>query len=93
MRNGFIFYKSFAEAYRELPNPKEKIKLIDAIVDYALDDKDAELTGITKAIFSLIKPQIDANNKKYENGKKGGRPKSLDDRIEEARNTMKKTKA
>ena len=33
------------------------------------------------AIFKLIRPQVDANNKKYENGKKGGRPaNSADDK-------------
>ncbi|CDC06740.1 dnaD domain protein [Clostridium sp. CAG:343] len=36
---------------------------------YALDQEEIELTGISKAIFSLVKPQLDANYKKYENGK------------------------
>ena len=27
------------------------------------------------ALFNALKPQIDANNRKFENGKKGGRPK------------------
>lgn len=33
------------------------------------------MTGIAKNLFTLIKPQILANNKRYEDGKKGGRPK------------------
>lgn len=27
--------------------------------------------------FTLIKPQLSANNKRYEDGKKGGRPKKI----------------
>lgn len=45
----------------------------EAIINYALDGVEPELNGIISGMFSLIKPNIDANNKKYENGKKGGR--------------------
>ena len=38
-------------------------------MQYALNQEEVELTGIPKAIFSLVKPQLDANYKKYENGK------------------------
>jgi len=34
------------------------------------------LTGISKAVFLLIKPQLDANIRRFENGSKGGRPKT-----------------
>lgn len=74
MRDSFIFYRSFAEAIREL-EPEQKAQLIDGIIDYALDDKEPDIKGVAKAMFSLIRPQIDANNKRYENGKRGGRPK------------------
>lgn len=72
MRDGFVFYRSFREAIRELPE-EERLKCYEVILDYALDEVEPNEVGISSAIFKLIKPQIDANNKRYENGKKGGR--------------------
>ena len=73
MREGFVFYRSFFEAMKELPSEDFAI-IFKALCDYALDDMTPDLTGIHKALFELIKPQIDANNRRYENGKKGGAP-------------------
>lgn len=67
-RDSFIFYRSFYEAISELPK-ENQANTYDAIMQYALNQKEIELTGISKAIFSLVKPQLDANYKKYENGK------------------------
>ena len=67
-RDSFIFYRSFYEAISELPK-ENQADTYDAIMQYALNQKEIELTGISKAIFSLVKPQLDANYKKYENGK------------------------
>ena len=39
---------------------------------YALDKKEPELTGFAKVLWKLIKPQIDANWVRFENGCKGG---------------------
>lgn len=75
MRESFIFYRSYAEALKELPD-EQRLILYDAIMSYALDGKEPKLKGIEKAIFALIRPQLQANNKRYENGKKGGRTKS-----------------
>lgn len=74
MRDGFVFYRSFAEALDDLDDTTFRA-VTDALMWYALDGKQPELTGIASAIFKLIKPQIDANTRRYENGKKGGRPK------------------
>lgn len=67
-RDSFIFYRSFYEAISELPK-ENQADTYDAIMQYALNQREIELTGISKAIFSLVKPQLDANYKKYENGK------------------------
>ena len=67
-RDSFIFYRSFYEAISELPKENQSDSY-NAIMRYALDQEEIELTGISKAIFSLVKPQLDANYKKYENGK------------------------
>lgn len=74
MRESFVFYASFYKAIEEL-DEKKQLKLYKSIIKLALENEENEnLSGIEKAIFELIKPQILANNKRYEDGKKGGRP-------------------
>lgn len=67
-RDSFIFYRSFYEAIKEIPEDAQ-LQVYKAISIYALEQEEIQLTGISKAIFSLVKPQLDANYKKYENGK------------------------
>ena len=75
-RKSFVFYDSFYQAMSYL-NDKEKIQYIEAICNYSLFDITIEMDLKIEAMFALIKPQIDANIKKRENGKKGGRPRSI----------------
>lgn len=75
MRESFIFYKSYAEQLRKLPD-EQFATIMKAIFDYAFAGEEVTLGVIESVIFGLIKPQIDANNVRYENGKKGGRPKT-----------------
>ncbi len=74
MRDAFIFYRSFFDAGKCIEDEADRLMFFEAIINYALDGVEPELNGIISGMFSLIKPNIDANNKKYENGKKGGRP-------------------
>ena len=74
MRDSFIFYRSFYESLKTLKS-REKQKLFEAICEYALNGVEIELTGAADGMFKLLKPQLDANNRRYENGLKGGRPK------------------
>lgn len=74
-RDSFIFYKSFYEALEDL-DIESKVQLYDAICRLALYDEETELTGLSKTMFTLIKPQLKANTKRFEDGKKGGRPKT-----------------
>ena len=77
MKESFVFYASFLEAIEELDD-KNQLKIYKSITNFALKNEEPEnLTGICKAIFALIKPQILANNKRYEDGKKGGRPPKI----------------
>ncbi len=69
--DSFVFYGSFYEAIRELP-PDNQVNIYNAVFNYAFNGNELELKGIEKAIFLLIKPQLDANRVKYENGCKGG---------------------
>ena len=75
MRDGAVFYRSFYEAIKDLPADQFKA-CVSAIMDYALDEKEPETNGIEKTVYLMAKPQIDANNKRYQNGTKGGRPKT-----------------
>lgn len=74
MRDSMIFYRSFYEAIKELPLDVQA-KVYYAIFEYSLNFNEVVLEGLPKTIFTLIKPQLDANNKRFENGKKGGRKK------------------
>lgn len=70
MRDSMIFYRSFYESVNGL-SPVIKAELYDAIFEYSLNFKEIEFTNeISKALFTLIKPQLDANIKRFENGKK-----------------------
>jgi hypothetical protein len=66
-RDSFIFYRSFFSATKCL-NQVEKAQLFDAICSYALDNGIGELNGTAQGMFELIKPQLDANRKRFENG-------------------------
>jgi len=75
MKNAsFVFYASFHEALEELSDVKYG-KLMRAINNYAINGVMPELKKELKMAFLLIKPQIDANIERRENGKAGGRPK------------------
>ena len=76
MRDSFIFYRSFYEATQYLEK-EQKADLFDAIANYALNQEQSKLDNVCSALFSLIKPQLDANQQRYINGKKGGKPKQI----------------
>ena len=80
MRESMVFYRSFYEAVEDLP-PEEFKAAVMAILGYGLDGKCEEVSGVSKSILALVKPQIDKNNKRYENSLKGGR-KSTDNQAE-----------
>ena len=73
LRESFVFYKSFYEAIRGLPRDIQG-EIYTAIMEYGLyGEEPVCLKPIARCIFTLVKPQIDANNARYENGRKGGR--------------------
>jgi hypothetical protein len=75
-RNSFVFYDSFYRAMNYLTE-EEKIEYIDAICNYSLYDIRIEMSPQIEGMFELVKAQIDANIKKREDGKKGGRPPNI----------------
>lgn len=72
-RESFIFYKSFYEAIRNLAD-NIRLEVFTAITEYALYGKLPEnLKPFAQGMFTLIKPNLDTNITRYDNGKKGGR--------------------
>lgn len=75
MRDSFVFYRGFYEALAGIA-PEEKAAAYDAICEYALNGQLPDKDGVVGMYVKMAKPQIDANNRRYENGRRGGRPKN-----------------
>lgn len=77
MASGVVFLPSYHEAIKDLPD-EDRLQMYDAIVRYGLYGEAIELSGVAKALFTLIKPNIDSSQNRYRaakaNGEKGGRP-------------------
>lgn len=87
-KNGFVFYRSFYEAISKVSSKETKAEIFEAICELGLNDNVVELDdSIGQIIMDLIKPQLQANNKKYEDGKKGGRPPKKTTGYEEEKTT------
>jgi hypothetical protein len=62
--DGFILYRSFYEAIKTLSN-KNQLIAYDTIMRYAFNGEEpTDLRPRVSAIFTMAKPQIDANRKK-----------------------------
>ena len=73
-RKGFVYYKSFYESMKRLPDD-EHFAMYKAVCEYALYGAEPCIEDVHMCIvFDLTREQIDANNRRYENGKKGGAP-------------------
>lgn len=68
-RDSMIFYRSFYESIKELPS-KNQLELYNAIFELSFNSNDTQLTGLSKTIFTLVRPQVEANLKRYLNGSK-----------------------
>lgn len=85
-RDSFIFYRSWLEAIKNLPREMQG-EVLTAIIEYGLNGVTTEsLKPITSAMLAMVKPQIDINNKRFENGCQGGRPKKNQTETEEEPN-------
>ena len=83
-KDTFIFYLQWLRTMEDAQlNNAERMRLIDAIVNYADQGTIPKLPRLLTAIFSPIKTTIDNDAEKYakilamnrENGARGGRPK------------------
>lgn len=66
-RSNMLFYRGFYEAIEHL-NFEEKGMVYSAIFNYGLNFVEPELPNHLKTIFMLLRPQLDANIKKFKNG-------------------------
>ena len=75
--NSFVFYRSFYDVVNLIPDEAMRCRAYTAICEYAFngvepaEDEDV----LVRMVFTQAKPQIDANNKRRENGKMGGAPR------------------
>ena len=90
-KNSFVFYESYWKAVAALPK-KQQLPLLAAIITKSLYDEDSVLDGVSEGMFSLILPQIQANNRRYENGKKGGAPTGNNNAKKQPRINLETTK-
>lgn len=82
----FVFYRSFRDAIDEM-NDADKLATLLAICDYALYGVEPELESpMPRAIFTVARPSIDANNTRRINGGKGGRPPKKKPMVSENKN-------
>ena len=69
----FVFYYSYYKSMKHLGS-EDKVDFLKALCEYGLFKKQTKLSPHIQGLFDLAKPQFDANFRKRENGKKGGRP-------------------
>lgn len=77
-KGSFVFRKEWADAMKGLPDDV-RLKLYEAIIDYAFTGKDAELGPLSMTVFLVAKAAIDmateTSEKRRMAGKKGKRKK------------------
>ena len=77
MADGVVFLPSFYEAIKDLPD-NVRLGVYDAVVSYGLYGEIVEMEPTVRCLFTLMKPNIDASQRRYRtakaNGSKGGRP-------------------
>ena len=69
-RESFVFYRSFYEALQNVPK-KNRSEVYEAVFTYVFESQEPSVSGVTRALWELIKPQLDASQKRYENSMKG----------------------
>ena len=73
--HSFVCYRSWYEAAKNLPDA-DRLTYYELILEYALNqvDNSKNIRDYMSSFWTLIKPNIDANLRKWKNGCKGGRP-------------------
>ena len=69
-REYFTFCRSFRDALADM-QPESQARLFMAICGFSLDGVEPTLSGVESTIWKLIRPNLEASRKKFENGCKG----------------------
>lgn len=100
-RKQFTWYRSYYDALKELP-AEEFRDIVLAVCAYALDGEEAELSGVARAIFTLIRPTLEVGRSKAENRSRaeqtpisaeqtGNKPEQTKNKREQTENKRKQT--
>ena len=98
-RKQFTWYRSYYDALKEIP-AEEFRSIVLAVCAYALDGEEAELSGVARAIFTLIRPTLEVGRSKAENRSRaeqtplsaeqsGNRPEQTKNKPEQTQNKRK----
>lgn len=72
IRESFVFYASFYRAIMKMPR-RTQLTLFIAIANFALNGEEPQLKGSSAALWDSIRPQLEANNRRWESGKRGAK--------------------
>ena len=100
-RKQFTWYRSYYDALKEIP-AEEFRDIVLAVCAYALDGEETELSGVARAIFTLIRPTLEVGRSKAENRSRteqtsisaeqtGNRPEQTKNKPEQTENKRKQT--
>ena len=100
-RKQFTWYRSYYDALKELP-AEEFRDIVLAVCAYALDGEEPELSGVARAIFTLIRPTLEVGRSRAENRSRseqtvlsaeqtGNRPEQTKNKPEQTQNKRKQT--
>lgn len=72
-KDSFVWYRSFKKCASALPI-EDRCALYEGIMDFGLDHTEPEFSNpFLRMVWAVIQPQLEANWKRYKNGKKGGK--------------------
>lgn len=100
-RKQFTWYRSYYDALKELP-AEEFRDIVLAVCAYALDGEEPELSGVARAIFTLIRPTLEVGRSKAENRSRteqtvlsaeqgSNKPEQTDNKRKQTENKRKQT--
>ncbi len=85
LERSFVFYQSFHDMIALIPDSETQLAAYGMICAYALEGTEPETDNwILNLLFYAVKPLIDSNRKRQENGKKGSRKQATEVQTEAA---------